>query len=97
MDQRCDAGTRPRDEAAVPLVQPCAHHQGARQGTSGRAAEAGKIAHRSPRRPPGGIQGDGHASMDGGRTARMYRRLGEVGIERVPRHFRRGRNPPSWS
>ena len=57
MDQRCDAGTRPRDEAAVPLVRPCAHHQGARQGTSGRAAEAGKIAHRGPRRPPGGIQG----------------------------------------
>ena len=33
MDQRCDIGKRPRDEAAVPLVWPRTHHQGAGQGT----------------------------------------------------------------
>ena len=71
MDPRCDVGTRPRDEAAVPLVRPRAHHQGAGQGTSGHVPEAVKTAHHGPRRPPGCLQGNGCASMDGGRTARM--------------------------
>ena len=39
-----------------------------------------EAAHGGPRRPPGGIQRDGRASMDGSRTAGMYRRLGGVGI-----------------
>ena len=34
-------GTRTRDEAAIPLVRPGSHNQGAGQGTSGRAPEAG--------------------------------------------------------
>ena len=73
IDQRCDAGTRPKDEAAVSIVQPCARHQGAGQGKSGCAPDAGKTAHHDPHRLPRGIQRDSCASMDGGRTARMYR------------------------
>ena len=62
-------GAKSRGEntrTTVPMVRPCAYHEGPRQGTSGYTPEAGQAAHCNTCGSPRGVPRQSRAGMDGG-------------------------------
>ena len=55
MDSRHDVGTKPRNQATVPMIRPSTHHQGVGQGTRSCVPETGRTAHSSACGSPGGV------------------------------------------
>ena len=81
---RHNAGTRPWNQAAVPMVRAGANHQGFGPRASSRASETEQAASGSARGPPRGVPGNGRAGMDDDRAAWMCGCLTESRLRERP-------------